>query len=721
MPEEKVQITIEAIDKAKAALTDLANNLKGISDRARTTGKEMAGLGGVLSDLKKNWAMLTIGINQALEIFNKIKAAFLIKVEWGEMGAAVMRTEQAFKSIAETAGYSADEVVRSLQRASRGAMHASDIMQRAGRLMQEGITPQKLEQLMTLLQKQAPAVGDTIQEAWERIGTALTTGNMIVAKQYVGFVDLDRELDNYAAKLGGTKEQLTEHGRIMMGVDLVIDKLTQRTKGLTSGHESYSESIQRSKADIKGAWEEIYKSFTPFADKFLKVVAAGMKAIAPSEENLRKWRGLRKEYQEQLYGFAMPEEAEQPEEALRQAPSPPATGPMVSAAKLLREVPHDITEQVTKALEAATQKANEWGEVVVAAQELAELGWGKEKDIIEQVREALERVTREANEVGEVTVARQELMETGWAKEKDIVEQVRDAIEQVTREANEWGEVALAAQELVESGWAKAKQDIEIMASAYKELFEKTGKYGQNWADLRKKMLEEEIINLRKTGMAEEDLMRLRELRIKQIEDEASRTYQTWVGVAENLSIALQSGFFDLFKQGLQDVGEVFRSFCTNLVNSFYRAISQMITNWMIFGSITGYTKGMVMGGLMGWISGLSATTPATVLVHSGGVPGQAGWRLVPRLHFGLREDEFPAILQTGEGVVSRKGMKALEQINEGKVGSGAPIINNFYIRTNDVQSFRQFLYANRDLIIGVYKEDYEENGITRRTKKWGW
>jgi hypothetical protein len=56
-------------------------------------------------------------------------------------------------------------------------------------------------------------------------------------------------------------------------------------------------------------------------------------------------------------------------------------------------------------------------------------------------------------------------------------------------------------------------------------------------------------------------------------------------------------------------------------------------------------------------------------LFHTGGI-------VVPRFHWGgyvkryhtggLASDEVPAILQTEEGVVSRKGMKALESINNG-------------------------------------------------------
>lgn len=200
-------------------------------------------------------------------------------VEWGEMGAQLLRMEQAFTSVARASGMSADEILANLKRASGATMDASDVMQRAGRLMQEGIAPGKLTELMMALRKQAPIVGDTMAEAWDKIGMALTTGNLRIAKQYVGMVDLERELSKYAASLGVSKDRLTEQAKQSVIFEAILARLKETTKGLQTATENYSTSMARSRTEIKEAWEDIYKSMTPVADLLLKMSTMVMTGI----------------------------------------------------------------------------------------------------------------------------------------------------------------------------------------------------------------------------------------------------------------------------------------------------------------------------------------------------------------------------------------------------------------------------------------------------------
>ena len=141
---------------------------------------------------------------------------------------------------------------------------------------------------------------------------------------------------------------------------------------------------------------------------------------------------------------------------MRRATSPEAPG-------LPTGKESDSIKEVLAAYESVVQQASEYGEVVMAQHELAELGWSKEKDIIAQVREEIANLERETNEWGEITVGRQELVEAGWAATAKAEEEaIREGIENA---------------KLLHQGWLEAYaetpntiRDILRMESTWQEL-----------------------------------------------------------------------------------------------------------------------------------------------------------------------------------------------------------------------------------------------------------
>jgi hypothetical protein len=107
-------------------------------------------------------------------------------------------------------------------------------------------------------------------------------------------------------------------------------------------------------------------------------------------------------------------------------------------------------------------------------------------------------------------------------------------------------------------------------------------------------------------------------------------------------------------------------------------------------------------GGLMGMIGGLFGhkggwvTDDGIQRFHNGGWPG-------------LRNDEVPAILQTGERVLNRQ-----EASEYGKGGKESPIYN-ITINAVDAQSFAMLVRRNPEAIIGVVGENMSRNGSLRR------
>lgn len=101
----------------------------------------------------------------------------------------------------------------------------------------------------------------------------------------------------------------------------------------------------------------------------------------------------------------------------------------------------------------------------------------------------------------------------------------------------------------------------------------------------------------------------------------------------------------------------------------------------------------------------------AATIAHTGGLILHDGGpvRLAPRFHFGgLAADEVPAVLQTGERVLSRQQNRTfdklaalLERAGSGAEGGGGapPVIVNMNVAAMDARSFNGYVQQNREAI----------------------
>jgi len=304
-----------------------------------------------------------------------------------------------------------------------------------------------------------------------------------------------------------------------------------------------------------------------------------------------------------------------------------------------------------KAEELRSEALMAWepGPTPISGGKPPEIGAKKESDIVKEVAAAYESAVQQASEYGEVVMAQHELAELGWSREKDIVDQVREEIARLEAETNEWGEITIGRQELVEAGW-KAAADAE--ADEIHELLELRKLEWEGWKEEHWKAGELEDI---------------------------------WKNVAENISSAWSSNMVNIIRSARSMTDKV-KSFFQSIGDVFLSTISKMITQWLIFGSITGKKEtggGWATGGL--W-SGLLGS-------------------ILKLQHGGIINQPTPAII--GEA-----GPEAVIPLKSGKIPiESHPTINvTNNIWTNDVDSFRHYLMANKDLLEGVALGAYAES-----------
>jgi hypothetical protein len=106
------------------------------------------------------------------------------------------------------------------------------------------------------------------------------------------------------------------------------------------------------------------------------------------------------------------------------------------------------------------------------------------------------------------------------------------------------------------------------------------------------------------------------------------------------------------------------------------------------------------------------------VVMHQGGLVMHAGG-YVPRYHAGgLSGDERPAILQTGEGVLSRRGMANLGALNAGMAGGGGNLNVNVQIENQTGTPVKaeqsSVKFDGESYIVGVILKNIDGYGALR-------
>lgn len=180
--------------------------------------------------------------------------------------------------------------------------------------------------------------------------------------------------------------------------------------------------------------------------------------------------------------------------------------------------------------------------------------------------------------------------------------------------------------------------------------------------------------------------------------------------------VALNKYSAEEYKNYTEYAKDIFEDFFQTILNKWVNLMAEMYAEWLktwIKTKVLNMLGGIGSGGSGG--SASDYTGPAfqswanSQSVHYGG--------MIKKYHRGgLARDEVPAILQTNEGVLSRRGMANLARLNHGALNDKQePTVNNFYVSAVDAQSFDEYLRKNgQAAVLGIVQEDMRLAGGTR-------
>lgn len=95
-----------------------------------------------IEKLKSNWLAASAAVVAAWALIGKA-------MSYAELGAKDMKIESSFNVMADASGVAADVVLENMQRATKGTIEQSELMQKATKLMLQGYNAEQIERCLS--------------------------------------------------------------------------------------------------------------------------------------------------------------------------------------------------------------------------------------------------------------------------------------------------------------------------------------------------------------------------------------------------------------------------------------------------------------------------------------------------------------------------------------------------------------------------------------------
>lgn len=610
----------------------------------------------VFQKMKENWVAISV---VAAEVGLVVREAW----EYMEAGAKAQQAEASFRSVAAAAGESADEILEAMKRAANGTMDDSAIMQKAAKGMVQGLSGDQMVNIMEAARTAARVTGQDVSSTYETITDAIANKMPRALLQY-GLVTKEQvRLLNEALAMGVTEVDLYA---------LAMENAANQTDKIGPALDNNAEKLQRWKAIFEEIKETIGKAIFWIIDNVIGRLLNVVADVAAIVADLFARIGM-------LWTWM-------------------TSGFKGGMAELTKQ--NVILDQ---ALHEQFQENN------------AKYGGTPKSALV-----ATGTKSSSTNETG----ADQQLRDI--VKAHAQVQTFEDALTNLdsAEKTRETSHLAAAEQRL-----EIEQQIVNLLQKQYdsKTFDEKEGKWKNTVADPNARAALLKQIDDAKKKMTDFRLA-LRELNgdfqtgfnegLQRYIDSVGSTFQQAVKLAQEAAQAMQQAFSDFFFDIMTGKLKHFSDYINSFLLSIARAIANMMAGQAAQGIVGSFAGAFGSGAGAGGGSNATMNTGGGGFAHDGAyIMHQGGY--VPRFHVGgLMSDERPAILQTGEGVLSRRGMAALDSLNNGGGSGGGPVSVAVTVINQSSQPVQAKQGATRfdgkQLVTSVILSDFESNGPLR-------
>lgn len=575
--------------------------------------------------------------------------------EYMEKGAKAQQAEDAFRSVAAAAGESADEILEAMKRASNGTVDDSAIMQKAVKGMIQGLSGDQMIKIMEMARVAARTSGQDISQTFDTITDAISTKMPRSLLQYRLVTKEQTNLLSNAMAMGVTEVDL-----FALAVENMNKQLAKT--GPLSGNAA--EQMQKWKAQFeefqetvgKGLFEYIIKPFASLGEKIgINLASAVMRIQAVWDWAKSGFKGGVNEILGQLN-----EEEQRWKAAIEEVNQKYGYSPKPTNKPTPNNKPNSKTSPSDSDGADATLRAIVKNQQAIAALEdqLTNLDSAEKMREISHLDAAEKRLQIEQKIVDTL----QTRYDAKGADGKDLI------------------------------------SDPNARAALLKQIDEAKKKMTDFGLALRD--LSDDFKGGFKEGLA-------------QYIDQVGSTFQKAVKLAQAAAQAMEQAFSDFFFDAMTGKLKSLSDYVMNFLLAIARAVANFMAQSMVTNLLSSFGMGATAPTGGGGGGGGYATVPA---LHSGGYIMHSGG-YVPRFHIGgLNSDEVPAILQKGEYVVSRKGVAALDKINNGDGGGGIKFTMNVDNQTGTPINAKNtgVQFDGERYVVGVVLKNIDQGGPIR-------
>lgn len=177
----------------------------------------------------------------------------------------------SFKSLAESQGQSADQIIEKMREASFGTINDLELMQKANNALLLGLPVDRFDDMLKVAQGASKATGESMDFMLQSIVTGLGRGSKMILDNLGIVIDTEQAYKKYAETLGKTADKLDDNEKKQAFINEALAVGIKNLNNLGPIQETVNDKWARANAQLENISFSLGKLVIPIFREFLDV------------------------------------------------------------------------------------------------------------------------------------------------------------------------------------------------------------------------------------------------------------------------------------------------------------------------------------------------------------------------------------------------------------------------------------------------------------------